>query len=188
MDFSTAELSDLFDADPTVNVYSLSNTKVFASIGGYTTEFTPRFNFNSSLQLWDDRVVVDTTDAQSFRFFNFDFVPIDTNSFEVGTGQISESLGFSAFDFTAMARDNDLISQLAPLSAFGAQTLSYGLLNADTELFVGLNATVESSVLTAVPEPASWLMLILGFGIMGVFLRRSRVCIDKRAINARLPS
>ena len=168
-DFSLAELTALYDADPTVNIYYLPGVQVSATIGSYTTTFVPKYDFNGSLQLWNDRVVVDKVDAQSFEFFNYD---IANRPYDMGQGLVSELINGNFFDFTATARNSDLISEWAPLSAFSSRSLGYGLLNADTNLFVSVQAEVLTASVSGVPEPSAWAMLIIGFGMVGAAMRR----------------
>lgn len=81
------------------------------------------------------------------------------------------SLTFGNFDYTANARSNDLISQLAPFSSYANKLFTLGQLNQATNTFVYVNASIENEALSAVPEPASWAMMILGMGAVGYMLR-----------------
>lgn len=171
-DTSTAELQSLFDADPTVNIYYLPGASISVRIGSYTSAFSPPFSLGASFQLWDNRQSVGEVDSQSFSSFNYN---IQRPPFDVGAGLRSESVDLYAFDFSARARSNDLISQLSPYSAFLSKSLTYGLLNSDANLFVQVSADLAEAELTqvaAVPEPATWAMLIIGFGLIGSALRR----------------
>jgi hypothetical protein len=175
-DTGTAELTALYDADPTINIYYLPGTQVTARIGSYTTSFSPGFSMNASIQLWNGYVVVNPTDAQSFQFFNYNLSALAPRPFVMGTGLTSENLTFNAFDFTATARNSDLISELVPLSAFANQSFNYGILNSDTNLFVYVGARITSATLAAaaVPEPATWLFITIGFGLIGGAVRKSK--------------
>ena len=123
-DTGTAELTELYNLDPTINIYNLPGAQISARIGVYAINFSPSFSFNSTAQLWNNYVVVNPTDAQSFSFFNFNLSPLAPRPFVMGSGLTSESLTFSAFDNSATARNSDLISELVPLSAFASQSIT----------------------------------------------------------------
>ncbi len=179
-DFSMAQLTSLYDADPAINIYNLPGTAVAATIGSYTTTFFLS-DSNSSIQLWNDYVVVDPVDSQSFYFFNYNLKPKNGFAFPVGKGSTSESFTFNLFDSSATARSSDLISEIAPLSSFGSKMLSYGLLNADTKYFAYVQADVLSASLSSVPEPATWGLMIFGFGAIGGMMRRYKIHFDTAA-------
>ena len=169
-DFSMAQLTSLYDADPAINIYNLP----------YTTTFFLS-DSNSSIHLWNDYVVVDPVDSQSFYFFNYNLKPKNGFAFPVGKGSTSESFTFNLFDSSATARSSDLISEIAPLSSFGSKMLSYGLLNADTKYFAYVQADVLSASLSSVPEPATWGLMIFGFGAIGGMMRRYKIHFDTAA-------
>ena len=172
-DLSQAQLSAYFDADPTINIYDLPGTTIAYSIGSFSRNFTPS-SFNSSLQLWDGYAPYASstpTDAQSY--LAFDYPITDGNvPFNIGSGPQSVSLTFGNFDYTAKARSNDLISQLTPFSSYANKLFTLGQLNQATNTFVYVSASIENEALSAVPEPASWMMVILGMGAVGYMLRR----------------
>lgn len=63
-------------------------------------------------------------------------------------------------------------------------TLSFFNLNGTAQFQTSVNYSVDYSA-SAVPEPAAWMMMICGFGVMGYALRRrSRLGIDKPAYGA----
>ncbi|MFC3712838.1 hypothetical protein ACFOMD_09670 [Sphingoaurantiacus capsulatus] len=173
-DTAPATVSPTFDADPTVNIYDLVGSRITARIGSYTTTFSPLFSFNSQIQIWNDRDVVGAVDAQSFNFFNYNFSPPSGYAFDVGSGLVSESITFNAFDFSASARGDDLITSLMPLSLFASRSFNYGLLNADSDLFLYVGSTVNEATLTAIPAPAGWQMMMLGIGLLAARPRRFR--------------
>ena len=169
-DLDKAVLTSTFDADPTVNLYYISGAIVTLQIGSYSTTFTPA---SSSVQLWNDRVVSSATDSQSFNFFRYQ-APASEVPFELGSGQISYSTNFYAFDSTAQARTNDLISQFVSFDQFGSKSFGLGFLNSDSNLFVNVAGSVTgtSFIASAVPEPSSWLLMIFGMGAIGFAMRR----------------
>ena len=174
-DLTNAKLTALFDADPRINIYYLPKTDVTLHIGSYSTHFIPIFDFNSSIQLWNNYEVVGPVDSQSFSFFEYN-ASSSSIPFDLGAGLLSQSINFNAFDFSALARQDDLLSSLKPFSLFGVHAFSVGLLNFDTNLFVHLNGDVSSAQLevAAIPEPSVWIMMIFGFAMVGVGLRTAR--------------
>lgn len=172
-DLANATLSPVFDADPTVNIYHLPGSVVTLNVGRYSTSYSPIFDFGSTLQLWNDRVIVDPVDAQSFSFFRYQ-APQSELPFDMGLGLISYTSSFFAFDNSAQARSNDTISQIIPLDQFGSKSFSLGFLNPDTNLFVQVSGSVNDAQLinSAVPEPATWATMLLGFGLIGGAMRR----------------
>ena len=172
-DLDKATLTELFNADPTVNIYYLPGAVVTLQVGSFSTTFTPIFDFNSSVQLWNDRVISSQTDSQSFSFFRYQ-APSSEVPFEMGPGQVSYSTNFNAFDFSGLARTNDLISQFVPFDQFASKSFSLGFLNPDSNLFVQVTGSVTgtSFIASAVPEPSSWLMMIFGMGAIGFAMRR----------------
>lgn len=175
-DLSNAQLTQLYDADPAINIYYLPNTTVSLKIGNYSTQFQPSFNFNSSLQIWDNFQVATPVDSQSFSFFRYQAPPNEV-PFQMGSEAISYSIDQYNFDNTASARHNDLITDLAPLSSFGTHMFSVGFLNPTTNLFVYVGGTVENGIFSgsAVPEPSTWALMIFGFGAVGGALRNRKL-------------
>jgi hypothetical protein len=173
-DLTQAQLSATFDADPTVNIYDLPGTAVTLTIGTWTTSFTPS-PIGASTQIWNDHVVVNPADSQSYRFFRFR-PPASEVPFDLGPGDLSYSVNQMNFDNSATARSNDLVTQVAPLSAFNSHLFSVGFLNASSGLFALADGRIERAELveSAVPEPSTWTLLILGFGFVGWALRRPR--------------
>lgn len=174
-DLANATLTPLYDADPTLNLYYLPGSMVTLNVGGYSTSYSPIFDFSSTMQLWDDRIVVNPVDAQSFSFFRFQ-APQSELPFEMGNGLVSYTTNFYAFDSSAQARNNDLAAQIISLDQFASKSFSLGFLNADTNLFVQVSGSATSAQLinSAVPEPATWLMLVLGFGFIGGAMRHQQ--------------
>lgn len=140
-------------------------------VGSYSTTYSPIFG--TTLQLWNDRSVVNAVDAQSFSSFRYQ-APQSEVPFDMGNGSVSYTTNFYAFDFSAQARSNDLASQIISLDQFASKSFSLGFLNTDTNLFVQVSGSVNDARLinSAVPEPATWATMLLGFGLIGGAMRR----------------
>lgn len=76
---------------------------------------------------------------------------------------------------TVAANMNDFVDQFIGLSSvtpFDRVTISYGN---DTSLYTYIDDfRLGAAVSGAVPEPSTWAMMLLGFGAVGVSLRRRR--------------
>lgn len=183
-DTDLAQLSSTFDTDPTVNIYYLGVFDFTATIGSYTYIYDNGFSGNSSLQTWNNRNVVALTDSQSFSFYGRgpNQLPFDT-----GVGRTLESLSLHAFDWTATARNSDLISEIAPFSSFNQKSMSWLQYNTDANFSVHVDSTFDGTIerLAAVPEPSTWAMMIVGFGFVGAASRR-RNSVDGRACGGAL--
>lgn len=94
----------------------------------------------------------------------------------MGAGFVIDGIFDFNRDPTGTARSNDLITQLAPLSAFSDRTLSVGFFNYNTLFMVGFHGQVEESSLITMPapEPASWVMMLGGLGLIGATMRHRR--------------
>ena len=165
-----------FAADPTVAVYVMPGTARLA-VGSYTDNFSVGWT-QVTVGLHDNSLdVPGPKDAQIFEFLRLGApqaaIPID-----MGSGFLSQGLYFQLFDPSATARDSDLLSNLRPLSSFPNQRFLMTLFNYDTNLFVEFTATVSESNLSVAPEPASWAMMLGGFGAIGGAMRsRKRVSV-----------
>ncbi|WP_246381749.1 PEPxxWA-CTERM sorting domain-containing protein [Novosphingobium chloroacetimidivorans] len=181
-DADKAILTSLYDADPTINIYWLPDMLTTITSGTYTSSYKARFDISSSVQFWNDHNVVGKTDSQSFRSSNYDFN--GPTPYDLGGGLNFETVGLNAFDWSALLRSSDMISQLNGTSAaFNSNSMQYTY---STGAVPGSNA-VRPVVLvdignvswslnpvSAVPEPSTWAMMIIGFGAIGFAKRRQR--------------
>lgn len=92
----------------------------------------------------------------------FDFVPVTGASF--------------TYDYTINAGPNATFETLSPtnvalksFSIYNPQSYGFGYIKID-------NVTVNA-VAAAVPEPATWAMMVIGFGIAGAAVRRRKVSV-----------
>jgi len=184
-DLSLAQLSDLYDADPTMNLYALPGATVSLRIGAYESQLSLNDFVPSYLEIWNDHfpnpVAQYPYDAQRFQF-SYAFGPDQQGPFELGDGVRIQSMSIRADDPYAWVRDNDLIEDLLPMEAFSSRTFSFGTRNLDTGLMVVMYGTADNAHLAtaSVPEPATWAMMIAGFGLVGASMRRRQI---RRAIS-----
>jgi hypothetical protein len=176
--FNTANSSvqPLYDADPTINIYWGQASDLKLTVGSFTLSSPQGTNSFLSTQLWNNYNVAGggPTDAfdQSVVQQLTGASPID-----LGIGPINFTATLNAFDFTATARNSDLITEVPPLTAYSNKSGSLGFINATTYLqtsFTINELTATVSEISAVPEPATWTMLILGAGTIGFATRRRR--------------
>jgi len=167
-DPGAAQLDPLYDANPTFNLYYLPGTRVSLKVGSWKTTFTAAMPSAAQILLTHSTSV----DAQSF--WLYDYAASNNLPIDMGAGTVLGGVFDLNYDFTATARSNDLITQLASLDRFPARTFTAGFFNYDTLLNVGFHGQVEetSLVTTDVPEPASWALMLTGFGLIGALARR----------------
>ncbi|WP_238941225.1 PEPxxWA-CTERM sorting domain-containing protein [Sphingomonas beigongshangi] len=182
-DTDKAILTSLFDADPTINIYYLPDLVTTIAAGSYRSVYSPRYDFDGSLQLWNNFISVGPTDSQSFSSFHYDFN--GATPFDLGGGLNSELVTLNAFDFSSLVRNSDLISELVGSSrAFGSNSFSYSYSAGPTPdlnvvrpavlVDVGSVSWTLTPFTAAVPEPATWAMMILGMGAVGFAMRRRK--------------
>lgn len=178
-DTSSALLTSLYDADPRINIYYLSDAVVDVKIGDYRSTFAPPLYLgNFSLQLWNDYPVVGLVDNQSFEFY--DYPTAGPFPFDLPGTRKQQSLSVNLFDFNHAARTNDLISQIAPASAFGSQLASYSFNSYDSsgndQRFNLIRfSNLAISLISEVPEPRIWFFMLIGFASIGQAMRKRTI-------------
>lgn len=112
--------------------------------------------------------------------------PLGTLSFALGGGATFSSLGSFAPTFGAATGSLDMSGSVFTLRFIPAETSGVtlgdvGFGGTDFGLSVGSLGAGDTFTLTvtgtAVPEPASWALLIAGFGIVGAVARRRRTVV-----------
>ncbi|MCP3733219.1 PEPxxWA-CTERM sorting domain-containing protein [Sphingomonas sp. MG17] len=92
-----------------------------------------------------------------------------------GPGTIYRYFDVQFFDGTATALSSSSLSALDELSNFSSVNLTFGIFNATQARGIYVNAANAGfSFASAVPEPATWLMMIGGFGMIGGSMRYRR--------------
>ena len=134
-----------------------------------------------------DRGILGSLDGKTFR------ISFQLNGEELGTwGQFNvggiggDELSFGGESFTWNPGDGDLVLVLAitPPPRQGAGGGGGSFLQSETQSFTGLLPPEDGNEQTdarlpsgAVPEPATWAMMIAGFGMAGAMMRRRRVVV-----------
>lgn len=95
----------------------------------------------------------------------------------------------ASFDLVSISSVQQSATPAPNLSIFAQGTIRFaGYQNTPARLTLttqGVGDTTFSSIaISAVPEPASWAMMIAGFGLMGGLLRASRRSVRVRYANA----
>jgi hypothetical protein len=133
-------------------IFNVNGT--FAGGGTLTGTFTTN----------DARTVLEAVNLTSTAF--------GTNTFtDVSAASVSILPTFMQFNLTSPLRQLNIIFT-PTLSATGA-TIGAGSYEAQGNLanFRSLSGTVTAASAAAVPEPATWAMMLLGFGAIGVGMR-----------------
>ncbi len=100
------------------------------------------------------------------------------NSFSGLVGGTSNLGNLLSFDTTALA--NGTYTKQVTFNGFSRYT---GLNDFTlTPINVNITATVTGSVSTAVPEPATWMMMLFGFGLIGSSVRRNRMAVARQLV------
>ncbi len=164
-------VTSLYNSDPTINIYYGTVSYYQLSIGDYGLFIPGDVTFASS-QLWNNFVSagspVDHFGLSALQAISASAAPITLTS-----QVVNQVFGFSAFDFTATTRSSDLITEIGPLTGFSSKSAFVGFIDPNnydqtTYSINGLTASI-----TPVPEPATWLMMVIGVAFAGQGMRRA---------------
>lgn len=171
-DTDDAVVQSLFDADPAINIYYGNVSQYRLSVGSYQSAGPRSQQHFASFQLWDGYNVGSVGPVDSFSLMTFKPLSGSNSPVDLGSGQVNEILNLYNFDPTASVRSSDLISEITPLDGYAWKSGHLGFINpvsfSQTQFSIGDMTTT----LSAVPEPATWALMIFGFGGMGLAMRR----------------
>lgn len=171
-DTKSAGVTSLYEPDPRINIYYGAVSGYQAKIGRYVDRAPHSASHFASFQLWNDFEVDSVGAVDSFSLSVVRQLPDGGSPVDLGSGQINTVFGFNAFDHSAMARSSDSIDEITPLGGFSSQSAFVGFINSGTYLQTVFSIAGLSADVTRVPEPASWALMIAGFGLVGRSLRR----------------
>lgn len=181
-DTGTATLDAFWAANPNINMYYLPGTTAKVTVGSYTDDFSAPFWVQHTLTLMNDVADFPLSDGEHYELSRFGslqpLIPVAMGGEDDYLGQ---GVYLHAYDPTATARDNDLISELRPLSLFSDQRFFLLFSSQKTLRYVHFGGLVSESSLTiqdGVPEPAGWAMMIAGFSLAGAAMRYRRVAMS----------
>ncbi len=130
--------------------------------GGLELLFDFKIEYDiSTLHFWN-------YDSESFDVDNVDFTFFNGANVQVGALSVMPALGASPAIF---AQD---IVLAAPLNVRYVTAFLSGTNRQVDFQNIGFTANVSKPVTPAIPEPATWAMLIAGFGLVGGVVRRRR--------------
>ncbi len=170
---AAASVAALAVAQPASAAYSLFNTN---GGDGYVTPITGGYDIFGSDDGTPDNFTayLDTATKTQTLAFNYTYTTND--------------LGGSFFDPAGFYRDGTLFSVSPDSLEYGqsisgvfkirvqaGQTFGFFIYSADSSFGRGDIAVVPSTATAGVPEPASWALMIAGFGLTGAAMRRRAV-------------
>jgi hypothetical protein len=94
-------------------------------------------------------------------------------AWEIVNEKTTNAYSFSTGDFRSSGGNSDGARTLAMTYLNNITTNKWQAPNGTLKLFYSANS--QSQVLSAVPEPATWAMMIGGFGLVGGTMRRRRI-------------
>lgn len=173
--------STLYESGVDYAVYDLSVTGVAATIGGYTFTpnsdplFTPALTIDKGFSFFGG-ISSEASYAVGFYLSDVPRSAGGENPFDVATGSRG-TLSIQALFKADEIGDWDLsLGRLPDLSRAASQSFAYVNRDAATGRSGQLRGPFSgnfSSNVAAVPEPSTWCLLVLGFGLVGAVIRRS---------------
>ena len=175
--FDTAnyEVLDIPEPDETSTIYLGTVDALQVSIGSFSLSYNAVENVASSIAVWNNLNLDYPTDFFGITANYYSESSISPVAFG-NSGPYSFSTYFNAFDLSGLARSTDVITEITPLDGFDRQAVAAEFRDSgNLATTVGINiASARIFALSAVPEPATWAMMLVGFGLMGGALRYGR--------------
>jgi PEP-CTERM motif len=151
-DFTGSDIARLFGTDP------IPVSDVFLS---FTVEFDPLLAYTNQTS----GIVLNSVNLPLGSAFGFSYDPLVNQFLTVG-GLANNTNGSST-------ANNDFVLGINNSAGASPTVLSFSFTTAGApgSLFRSFDNVLS---VTAVPEPATWLMMIVGFGAVGASIRRAR--------------
>lgn len=144
------------------NVDSYISTGANSGVAASATGSAAERSAAAQLAVWE--IVAEATNIYD----------VDGTTSGKGSFYVSKISNVDNISATALADAAQLLSDVKSgyfTNASGVQVALVRSTGNQTQVVYGANA---ASVLSAIPEPASWGMMVLGFGVLGTALRRSK--------------
>lgn len=132
---------------------------------------TPVVTGSFTLQFDDAVAVTDATAGLTINSLNIPVTSQIVYTYELGPFGYLRFGGLESGSGTLMLNTNDILFQYS--EQFGSVLLYSSTLTPDSNFFT-TNVSVEVTSGTSVPEPTSWAMMLLGFGLIGGTLRSAK--------------
>ena len=183
--YDSVEFESLDDfnalSDPTKGYYLgsvLSNTII---IGNYTAVSAPGEKGLAFIRIYNDYGAIpaypELTPFDEFALYAERTVFGGSSPVDFGnTGPVLAGTSYGATDKTSTARTSDLLTDVTPFSGFQIfQGMGTFIDESENSTEYTFNTTsMNIKPLSAVPEPATWAMMLLGFGMTGAAMRYRR--------------
>lgn len=176
--FSTnAPPTSLYDADPSINIYYPVLRSLSITAGAFTSFADTA---SGTLQLWNN-YNSSTPTVDYFGLSGGYYIPLGTSPIDFGSNATFMAFNFGAFDRTGQARQTDLIEEMPGIDKYQTSSSNmsggWGFVSngANRNIVVGIEGLSASLLpISAVPEPTSWTMMLVGFGMVGAIARYRR--------------
>lgn len=140
--------------------YSLS----FTATGSLSTLYVAGYQVLSFESVINSKVVANGS-TTNLLGSNWDLTPAASGSLAFQTPNALRFGGFSVGSY-------DSFSQSFATTVGDTYTYSFLYTNLGPRVLNGLRISVDSPISPAIPEASTWMMMLLGFGAMGMSLRR----------------
>jgi hypothetical protein len=174
-DTSSYDIVDIFEPDDTSTYYQGSLDALQVAIGSFNLTYGVGDNVSSSIAVGNNIPLDTPTDVFGItadHYLGDESTPV---AFET-SGPYRFATYFNAFDFTGLARASDSIMEITSLDRFAHLTAAVEFRdsgNLGTLVVVNI-ASARIVPLQAVPEPATWALMLVGFGMIGATTRYRR--------------